>query len=429
MKIAFRLLVISFLFPFSLCLQERNVTVGELCGSDEDCGDDLLYCAPEGVCLCDERRANFVYEYHQQFTVREPKCEVLPCTLAKDMDDNECNLRHALCLPYPGSNDTVMGYCKCPHQQVGARRRTAFSSSHCKEVTQSTVGEKCISNMFICNVTKKLKCRDGVCECYPGHLFNFDQNICVREEHYIKQYGYEKLGTYGQYCSRSSECLSGMFCKSKRCDCPNFCRSEKYIKKDEVCYCSFDMTRLAYIIPSIIISILFTLFFIGFCYFNRKYEESLQAQSNLVLVHARQAPASSAPHYIYQDNGSDPMQHNGGDPMHQHVIGGDTLQQQHGIASQPARAYSALSMVDGGGTRVGGPLHKSYSPSPTQTWKDEEPQQLSGAALSAQLVDSESGKYSFYPPPPYQLNERVAAEVVEAQMRQSSPSSHYHEVN
>ncbi|KAF2352120.1 hypothetical protein FHG87_017126, partial [Trinorchestia longiramus] len=96
-------------------LEERNVDVGALCASNSDCGSDLLYCSSEGVCLCDAQRANFVYEYRHHFTIREPKCEVLPCTLALEEDKNECNLRHARCLQHP-DGDELTGFCKCPGQ-------------------------------------------------------------------------------------------------------------------------------------------------------------------------------------------------------------------------------------------------------------------------------------------------------------------------
>lgn len=383
------LVLLLGIVALNTALEERNVDVGALCATSSDCGSDLLYCSSEGVCLCDEQRANFVYEYRHHFTIREPKCEVLPCTLAKEQDKNECNLRHASCLQHPdGDKDT--GYCKCPGQQVGARRGTAFTLSYCKDVIHSNVGEKCISNLYICDVSKKLKCRDGTCECYDGHLFSFEKNICIREEEYIKLYGYDRLGSLSQYCSRSSDCHSGMFCKSKRCDCPNFCRSGEYIRASEVCYCAFDMTRLAYIIPSIVISILFAFFFLGLCYFNRKYNESLNTQSNLVLVHGRGTPAPGTPHYIYQE-GSSPRQN----------------------LSLPSRPYSSLSGVD-----ISQQKGNIDGDSPWSGSQSDVPQQLSSSGLSAQMV---GGKYSYYPPPPYQLNELVAAEVVEAQMRQPSP--------
>ena len=371
-------------------LEERNVAVGALCSSTSDCDSDLLYCSSEGVCLCDEQRANFVYEYRHHFTIREPRCEVLPCTIDKEPDKNECNLRHAECLKHP-SGDELTGYCKCPGEQVGARRGTAFSLSHCKNVIHSNVGEKCISNLYICDVAKKLNCRDGSCECREGHLYSFEKEICILRDEYIKLYGYDKLGSLDQYCSRSTDCRSNMFCNSKRCDCPIFCRSGEYIRAEDVCYCAFDMTQLAYIIPIIVISILFAFFALGLCYFNRKYNESLQTQSNLVLVHGRGTPAPGTPHYIYQE----------GSP------------QQN--LSLPSRPYSSLSGVDISQQKV-------HNDDGVGSWAGSQcdvPQELSGSGLTAQMA---GGKYAYYhPPPPYELNELVAAEVVEAQMRQPSP--------
>jgi len=393
------------LFSLSSAIEERKATVGTLCSGT--CDSDLLYCSPEGVCLCDEDNANFVYEYRHHFTIREPKCEILPCTLAKPEEKNECNLRHAKCMPHREGNETT-GYCKCPGTMLGARRGTAFTLSHCKDAVMSNVGEKCISNLYLCNIAKKLKCRDGMCECYDGHIFSFEEDICITEKEYHRKYGYDKLGTFGKYCSNTIDCNSGMFCKNKRCDCPNFCRSGEYIRTEEVCYCAFDMTKLAYIIPSIVISILFLLFFIGLCYFNKKYEESLQAQSNLVLVHGRKTPVSSVPHYLHSS--------------------------QAPFITPLSPSTNSLAPMRGGGVGGGSPQSERYRQraEEEQDWRNEEPpQQLSGVELSAQANNGNGGggggnaggTYSFYPPPPYQLNEMVAAEMVEAQMRQDSPST------
>ena len=388
-------ILLSSLSCFSSAIEEHKALVGALCSNADDCDSDLLYCSPEGVCLCDEQKANFVYEYRHHFSIREPICEVLPCTITKPMDKNECNLRHAECVAHAKGNETV-GYCKCPGQMVGARRGTAFSLSQCKDIIQSSVGEKCISNLYICNIAKKLKCRDGMCECYDGHIFSFEEDICIRESEYYEKYGYDKLGTLGKYCSSSENCLSGMACKKKRCDCPYFCRSGEYIKDDELCYCAFDMTKLAYIIPSIVISILFVLFFFGLYYYNKKYEESLHAQSDLVLVHGRKTPNNAGPPFLFKEGGK----------------------------------FSPLASVPLSPEQP--PVACSYTPSISRSpqnqcyqdpnWSpDETPQQLSGLDLS---VQANCGSYSFYPPPPpYQLNEMVAAEMVEAQMRQDSPST------
>ena len=54
----------------SIELEERHAWVGQLCSSDGACGSDLLYCSAEGVCLCDQSKANFLYEYRHHFQVR-----------------------------------------------------------------------------------------------------------------------------------------------------------------------------------------------------------------------------------------------------------------------------------------------------------------------------------------------------------------------
>ena len=285
--INFIVLLLGPFITFVTPLRVEQADVGGLCSTDADCRSHLLFCSSDGVCLCSISKANFVYEFRHHFDIREPKCEVRECEINKDTENrlSECELYNAVCQPVNFASNNAIGICKCPGNQIGARRPTYLSqySARCRDVEISNVGESCSSNSPVCDVKKKLKCGGWMCECIAGHVFSFEDDICIRKEEFVNRFGYSKLGQLGQYCTSYSDCQSGMSCIDKKCDCPYFCSSE-VVRTSELCYCPFSFDGIIMLPIVIIIIVVVMLVILVICLKKRQQQRNTEAPPNVIRL-------------------------------------------------------------------------------------------------------------------------------------------------
>jgi len=291
-------------FCTSLCFSEEfhSVKVGKWCTTSSDCGSDLLFCSENGVCLCNEKKANYVVELSQRNPPTYTEgyfCEVRECLIGKgeNLRENGCTLGYAKCIERPAEDNYTnpeYGYCKCPLDRIGWRSGRD-SDGYCQSMKPSSVGKECMSSKNMCDVSKGLKCNVWKCECHYSSVFDFDKDTCVGILAFQKMYGKSKLGQYKQYCQKWSDCNGDLSCKNNRCDCPENCDGE-IIQTEETCYCYWHYNSLMIILIVIALSaITFFICVIIFCIRKKHMAnlEQLRRRGNRNNISAPTSPSAA----------------------------------------------------------------------------------------------------------------------------------------
>ncbi|XP_066983995.1 uncharacterized protein [Macrobrachium rosenbergii] len=208
-------------------LVKSDVKFGKKCSYQYQCSNEYeiekMECR-DGLCQC-KKDGEIRYSHNLQ-----PSCGGLFDVydwIRRDCSDDECP-ENAEC----GSIKRLYRImCECKEGFISIKRK-------CKKASFVNVLEKCYvkgEEAFTCNITEHSVCSDGRCICFENYHPNTTSGKCEPLANYLQS---QNLTVYQgrpeEYCRDDSYCITGLVCRSHKCQCPWPCT---YKKEEEICDC------------------------------------------------------------------------------------------------------------------------------------------------------------------------------------------------
>ncbi|XP_064089778.1 uncharacterized protein LOC135203757 isoform X2 [Macrobrachium nipponense] len=206
-----------------------DVKLGKKCGNQYQCSDEYhsihkrMECR-DGLCQCIE---NLEIKYNRNL---QPSCGGLMdiySWISSNCQKEKCP-ENAECV---STEKHYRSVCRCKEGFISLDQK-------CIKASYANVLERCYvkgSEAITCNITEHSVCSDGLCICFENYHPNTTSGKCEPLSNYLQSQNltvYE--GRPEEYCRGDSYCISGLVCRSHKCQCPWPCT---YKKEQEICDC------------------------------------------------------------------------------------------------------------------------------------------------------------------------------------------------